>query len=196
MKSISFSEKASVSAPAKRQKNSFKKVGILCFFAFLAQAISINAGISIAEERYKGVLVVDKGGEYQIDDKEYVDLVIDKDVVKSVKIHINAADKDLTFSSCRNLEPDGSNLAKWFSLECRNMVSFDNTPFMYDYFLIGAYAGISPIITPSYSIYNKIKEASDQLGIDVPSRTFVIFADRKPVYEFFCYPEDMKIRAK
>ncbi|RIH99912.1 hypothetical protein B9J77_04045 [candidate division NPL-UPA2 bacterium Unc8] len=37
--------------------------------------------------------------------------------MKSVKIRINAASKDLTFSSYRKLEDDGSNFTKWFSYE-------------------------------------------------------------------------------
>ena len=178
----------------KMNKNSFSKFGILCFFAFLVQIISIN--VSMAEERYKGILVEDKGGKYGLDNKQYVEFVIDKNVVKSMNIRIDAVDKDLTFSSCRSLEDDGSNFTKWFSIECREMSSFDNTPFSYDYFLIGAYAGISPIITPAYSMYEKIKKLSDRLGIDVPSRTFVIYADKKPIYDFFCYTENSKIRKK
>jgi hypothetical protein len=169
-----------------------KRIGVLCFFAFLVQIMSVS--VSMAEERYKGILVVDKSGQYELDDKQYLELVIYEDVVKSINININAADKDLTFSSCRNIADDGSSFRKWFSLECRKMGSFDDTPFSYDYFLIEAYAGISPIITPSYFMYEKIKELSDQLGIDVPSRTFVIYSDSKPIYDFFCYPENIKIR--
>ncbi len=175
-------------------KNNFKKIGFLYFFVVLVQIILIN--VSMADEIYKGMLVVDKGGEYELDDKQYVKLVIDKDSVKSLRIHINASDKDLTFSSCNILPNDGSNFTKWFSIECRKLKSFDNKTFSYDYFLIGAYAGISPKITPSYSMYEKIKEISSLLGLKVPSRTFVIYADRKPIYEFFCYPENTEIRKR
>lgn len=166
------------------------KKTILLFVIFMAL---FSAGISMAEERYRGIHIVNKDGKWELDDKEYVELVIDKDIVKSIKIHINAASKDLTFSSCRKLEDDGSNFTKWFSLKCRNLNAFDNTPFTYDYFLIGAYAGISPIITPTYAMYKEIKDVSEQLGISMPSRTFVIYVNREPIYEFFCYPETMSI---
>lgn len=184
-----FSRKTVFFKAAKGQKNNFKTFGILCICALLVQIISLN--VSMAEERYKGILVVDKGGKYELDDKQQVELVMNEDIVKVIKIYINAANKDLTFTSCMKLQDDGSNFTKWFSLECRQLKSFDNTPFTYEYFLIGAYAGISPRMTPAYSMYKKLKEISDQLGLDVPSRTFVIYADRKPVYEFFCYPENI-----
>lgn len=41
-------------------------------------------------------------------------------------------------------------------------------------------------------MYKKLKEIADDLGLPVPSRTFVIYADRKPIFEFFCYPEGIK----
>ncbi len=63
---------------------------------------------------------------------------------------------------------------------------------MVEYFLAGAYAGIPSVITPQYSIYKTIKEVSDGLGLDVPSRTLVIYANKEAVYEFFCYPENIK----
>lgn len=171
-------------------KNNLKKISILCIFSILMIIISIN--FSMAEERYRGILIVDKDGKYEIDNKEYVELVIDKDIVKSLKIHTSAANKDLTFSNCRKLKDDGSNFSKWFSIECRTMNSYDGTSFMHEYFLGGAYAGISPEITPQYSMYKAIKEISDGLGLDVPSRTFAIYVNKKPVYEFFCYPENIQ----
>ena len=167
---------------------------IILFLAFFM--ILFGVGISIAEERYKGMLIVDKGGKYELDDKQHVEFLIDNGNVRAIKIRINAANKDLTFSSCRNLEDDGSNFSKWFSLECRELKSFDNTPFTYDYFLIGAYAGISPTITPAYFMYEKLKEVSGKLDMDVPLRTMVIYADGKPLYEFFCYPDNVGIKWK
>jgi len=192
MKKILFRRRTEFFNSGKEQKNNFKTFGILCVCALLAQLLSLN--VSMAEERYKGLLVVDKGGKYELDDQQHVELVIHEDTVKSVKIHVDAANKDLTFTSCTKLKDDGSNFTKWFSSECRELKSFDNTPFTYDYFLTGAYAGISPKIGPAYSMSKKLKEISDQLGLEVPSRTFVIYADKKPVYEFFCYPEKIKKR--
>ena len=165
---------------------------IILFLAFFM--ILFGVGISIAEERYRGMLVVDKGGKYELDDKQHVEFLIDNGNVRAIKIRINAAKKDLTFSSCRKLQDDGSNFTKWFSLECRELKSFDNTPFTYDYFLIGAYAGISPTITPAYFMYKKINEIASLSGIAAPSRTFIIYADKKPIYEFFCYPDNVGIR--
>lgn len=192
MKKSPFSRKTVFLSSAKGRKSSFKTFGILCVCALLAQLISVN--VSMAEERYTGILVVDKDGKLEVDEKQHVELVINEDMVKSVKIRVNGANKDITFTSCTKLQDDGSNFTKWFSLECRELKSFDQTPVTYEYFLIGAYAGISPKIEPAYSMYEKIKEISDQLGLDVPSRTFVIYANRKPVYEFLCYPEKIKRR--
>jgi len=192
MKKKLFRRRTGFLNPAKEQKKHLKTIGLLFVCALLAQLISMN--VSMAEERYQGILVTDKGGKYEVDDKQYIELVIDGDMVKSVKIHVNGANKDITFRSCAKLRDDGSNFTKWFSLECRELKSFDNTPFTYDYFLAGAYAGISPKIGPAYSMSKKLREISDQLGLDVPSRTFVIYADKKPVYEFFCYPEKIKKR--
>ncbi|HSW38143.1 MAG TPA: hypothetical protein VLL97_01475 [Acidobacteriota bacterium] len=173
--------------PALLRKSGFKTFGIFCVCALLAQLISVNGGM--AEERYRGILVVEKDDKYALDEKQQVEIVINEDEVKSVKLRVSGANKDLTFTSCAKLKDDGSNFTEWFSLECRELKSFDHTPVMYDYFLIDAYAGISPKITPAYSMYKNLKEISDQLGREVPSRTFVIYADRKPIYEFFCYPE-------
>ena len=163
----------------------------LCVLALVANILVINP--AMADEMYRGRLVGERSGKVAVDDSEYVQFVIDGDVVKSIKIHVNAANKDLAFSSCRKLEDDGgSNFTKWFSIECRELHSYDGTPVMYEYFVAGAYAGISPVITPQYSMYSALKKISDELGLDVPSRTFIIYADRKPVYEFFCYPEPIE----
>ena len=37
-------------------------------------------------------------------------------------------------------------------------------------------------------MYGKLKEVAQALGLNVPSRTFVIYADKKTIFEFFCYP--------
>ncbi|MDD8020076.1 MAG: hypothetical protein PHU81_02665, partial [Acidobacteriota bacterium] len=86
---------------------------------------------------------------------------------------------------------DGSNFTDWFEKECRQLTSFDGTPVTYEPFLLGAYAGLSPPVLPGYSMYSKLKEVAEQLGLAVPERTFVIYGnDRSPTFEFFCYSEN------
>ena len=165
------------------------KRGIWTFlFFFLAQTLFISADICMAGEVYRGKRVL-ANDRYEFSDKETVDFTIEQGVVTSVKVLVDGASKAITFSSCKDLREDGSSFTKWFAIECRNMSSFDDTPVSYEYFLIGGYAGISPEIKPGYVLYDAIKAASEQLGVEVPSRTFVIYANKKPVYEFFCYPE-------
>jgi hypothetical protein len=159
------------------------------FFVFLALVFCFDATVCAASEAYKGVRIADKEGQFRLDDSAYVLFTIDEGVVKSVRAHVDGANKDITFTSCRELQQDGSNFTKWFATECRKMSSFDGTPVSYEYFFIGAYAGISPVIEPAYPLYKELKAISEQLGMDMPLRTFVIYANKKPVYEFFCYPE-------
>ena len=175
----------------EEQKKYVKMISILCIFPILLLILSINVGM--AEERYRGKLIVDKGGKYEIDNKDYVELVLDKDIVISIRLHTKAAHKDVKFSDCRKLEDDGSNFTKWYSIECRNIESYDGKSAAWlEIYFADVYVGISPEITPQYSMYKKLKEVSDRLGLNVPSRTFVIYADKKPIFEFFCYPENIK----
>lgn len=168
-----------------------KKIIILCIFSILLLVVSANVGM--AEERYRGKLIVEKDGKYEIDNKDYVELVLEKDIVISIRLHTKAAHKDVKFSDCRNLEDDGSNFTKWYSIECRNIKSYDGKSAAWlEYYFAGAYVGISPKITPQYSMYKTLKEISGGLGLDVPARTFIIYADKKPIFEFFCYPENIK----
>jgi len=163
--------------------------GNICILHMLSALFLVcSFSTGMAEERYKGMLVTQNNGKYEIGNESYVELVIDQNVVKLLKVVTRAANKDLTFSSCKKLEDDGSNFSRWFSIECRAMESFNGTPFMHEYFIAGAYAGISPLIAPDYSMYRSLKKVSETLGLNVPERTFVIYADKKPVYEFFCYP--------
>ena len=175
-------------------KNYFKTPVILCLFAVLVQMLTTNAGMSVAaEERYKGVLVVEKDGKYEIDNKDYVELVLDEGTVKSMRLHTKAAHKDVKYSDCRKLENDGSNFAEWFSIECRSIKSHDGKSAAWlEYYFADSYIGISPEITPQYTMFNKLKEIADNLDLPVPSRTFVIFTDRKPIFEFFCYSQGIK----
>ena len=157
------------------------------FFTLFAACALLPATL-LASEQYDCRRIADdkQNGYRQVAD-EYVELSVDQEIVKS-RIHIGAATKDLTFSTCRALPADGSNFSQWFATECRGLQSADSSPYTIEPFLIGAYAGISPVIAPSYILREKLASVSEKLGIATPVRTFVIYANKKPLYEFFCRP--------
>ena len=146
-----------------------------------------------AEIRYEGFRIVDEEGTTRVDRGQTVRFGITGNDIKGLTIHLDAATKDLTFKECRDVPKDGSNFAKWFAKECRDLTSIDGTPFTHEPFLIGAYAGLSPSLTAKYALHAALKEVADKLGLPMPERTFVIYgAEKKPIYEFFCYPADPK----
>jgi len=67
----------------------------------------------------------------------------------------------------------------------------DQRSFSVEPFLADAYAGISPVIDTTYSMYEGIKTTSQKAGVNMPDRTFVIYANRKPLYDFFCYRQEI-----
>ena len=153
----------------------------------LACLLAVPATTSLAAEKYMCPLTSDDdSGVYKQDVGQYVALSIEGSVVRPL-IHIRDASKDLTFATCRDVAADGSNFAGWFKTECRQMHSADGLSFTMEPYLIGAYAGISPVIGKTYSMYGPIKALSEKSHIKFPARTFAIYADRKPVHEFFCY---------
>ena len=162
---------------------------VLTLFFWIVAIIAIHPLPGMAAERYRGLRVADQEGRYHVDDTQYVTFAMEDDAVRDLRVHMDGVNKDVSFSTCAPLQADGSNFTRWFALECRKMTAYDQGQFSYDYFLAGAYAGISPAITPDYPMYRQIKAVSDQIGREVPARTFVIYADKKPVYEFFCYPD-------
>lgn len=182
----------SVSDAGKGWINSSRRVAAT-LFCMLAVMIVVHAQPGMAAERYRGLLVVDKEGGYRVDESQYVTFAMEDDAVSDLLIHIDGVNKDVSFSTCAPLQADGSNFTQWFAVECRKMTAYDQGQFSYDYFMAGAYAGISPVITPDYSMHKQIKAVSDQIGREVPARTFVIYANKKPVYEFFCYPDVDKL---
>lgn len=146
-----------------------------------------------AEIRYEGFRIVDEEGTTRVDRGQTVRFRIIGNEIKDLTIHLDAATKDLTFKESRDVPKDGSNFAKWFAKECRDLTSVDGTPFTHEPFLIGAYAGLSPSLTAEYALHAALKEIADKLGLPMPERTFVIYgAEKKPIYEFFCYPADPK----
>lgn len=172
---------------AREMNSKVKKISMMCLFSILFLLMSVN--ISPAEEKFKGILIVEKEGKYEIDNKDYVELTLDQDTVKSMRVHTKAAHKDVKYSVCRKLENDGSNFTKWFSTECRSIKSYDGKSAAWlEYYFADSYVGISPEITPKYAMYKKLKNVAEGLGLEVPSRTFVIYAEKKPIFEFFCYP--------
>jgi hypothetical protein len=155
----------------------------------LACALVLPATASYAAGQYKCPLIVtDDVNNPKQDTGQYVDLTIGDTAVRPV-IHLTDASKDLTFKTCKALNKDGSNFSAWFETECRDLAAADGSSYTVDVYLAGAYGGISPVIDRQYSMYEAIAGVSKKLGIEVPARTFAIYADRKPVYEFFCYAE-------
>ena len=152
----------------------------------VAGLLAMPMATSAAAESYMCYRVSDKaGGTYKQDVSEYVALSVDRDAIQT-RIHIKAASKDLTFRTCKPLTADGSNFATWFKNECRDLKAKDDSSYTIEPFLAGAYAGISPIIDASSPVYRAIQSASKAAGVALPERTFAIYVDRKPLYEFFC----------
>jgi hypothetical protein len=168
-----------------RRKIAAAAVGLVILGSFLrAQS---------AEVRYEGFRIVDEEGTTRVDRGQTVRFGLIGNEIKDLTIHLDAATKDLTFKVTRDVLKDGSNFAKWFAKECRDLTSVDGTPFTHEPFLIGAYAGLSPSLTAEYALRAALKEVADKLGLPMPERTFVIYgAEKKPIYEFFCYPADPK----
>jgi hypothetical protein len=158
------------------------KIPLLLLVSLLAMPVAASA----AAEQYMCYRMSDKdNGNFRQDVSEYVALSIDRETIET-RIHINAATKDLTFLTCKQVTADGSNFATWFKNECRDLKAKDGLSYTIEPFLVGAYAGISPVIDASYSLYRAIQSASKKAGVNLPERTFAIYADRKPLYEFFC----------
>jgi nitroreductase len=140
---------------------------------------------------YEGFRVHDDNGAYKADKAQTVRFVLDGENVTGVVLHLADATKDLTFKTVRDVPKDGSSFAGWFVKEFRDLTSADGTPVTYEAFLAGAYAGLSPAVTEGYGMAAQLKTIAEGLGLPVPARTFVIYgAERKPIYEFFCYPVD------
>lgn len=150
--------------------------------------------VSAAAEQYMCYLISDEGnGVFRQDASQYVALSVDRETIQT-RIHINAATKDLTFLTCKHVAADGSNFATWFKNECRDLKAKDGSPYTVEPYLIGAYAGISPIINESSPVYRAIQSASKKAGVNLPDRTFAIYADRKPLYEFFCNRQETPLK--
>lgn len=156
-------------------------------FVFLAGLLVLPVSANFAAEQYQCSRITSGSDDaFRLSSDEYVELTLDEGAVQS-RIHVGAASKDLTFSACADVAADGSNFSRWFAKECRNLDSADGASYTIEPYLAGAYAGVSPTIDAGYAMHSRISEIGAQLGTGTPLRTFVIYADRRPVYEFFCY---------
>ncbi len=147
-------------------------------------------------QSFTGYLIIQEDGKYRVDREEFVRFQISGQEIKSVRIRLRAANGDLTFARWRKLIKDGSNFTDWFEFEGRELASAESTPITYEYFLTGSYAGISPPVVPSYSMYQTLKKVAESVGLPVPDRTLVIYSShRSPIYEFFCYLDEAETPA-
>lgn len=142
---------------------------------------------TLAADVYQCVEIKDLGqGKFQKNPKQTVELTLDGPHI-SQRIHLDASTRALEFKTCAPLPEDGSNFTRWFTTECKELGSADKKPYTFEPYLLGAYAGISPPITPDYLLYHTLEAASLSAGTPVPERTFVIYVRRKPIFEFFCH---------
>ncbi len=133
-------------------------------------------------------------GRHAVRADSHVNFTLSGDQVKvQLTLPKDDADKQMTFKRCTTVKQDQSNFSKWFELECRGMESFDGSVASIKRSIAGAYAGISPEVTPTYSMWQSLSATSKEIGMSRPNRTFVLYSlDGSPVYEFFCY-RDQKI---
>ena len=159
----------------------FRAILLACLFV-------LPVSLSFAADAYKCYRMSDTSDNgYKQSSDEYTDLTVDNGSYKS-SIHLKSASKDVSFATCEPIEEVESNFYRWFQTECKELISVDGKPIdFYEPYLIGAYAGISPIIDASYELHAKLVAGSKKAGVKIPERTFVIFSNKKPVYEFFCY---------
>lgn len=128
-------------------------------------------------------------GHHAVQRDSHVKLTLSGDQVQvELNLPTNDADKTMTFRQCSKTKKDQSNFSGWFELECHDMEGFDGTVVSMNKSLVGVYAGISPEVTPTYSMWQALSATSKELGLSLPDRTFVLYSfERKPMYEFFCY---------
>ena len=154
---------------------------VLCELIVLAAPVS-----SRAVELLSCVHVVSDDQEHPaVKQDGHVDLAIDGTTVLS-RITVPAAEKTITFRTCSPTRDDGSDFSRWFGIVCRDMKSLDGSPYYMDVYFYGAYAGISRRLTPADSMWKLLREASRRLDLPMPQRTFVLYAESSPVFEFFC----------
>lgn len=157
----------------------------------LALLIASLSSVSVfAAESYQCLRIVKEGvGVFRSDPDDRVELFIDADEIRSV-VYSRAADKPISYIDCKPVSPEDSEFAQWFYRECRHFESTDGRSYTVEAFLKGSYAGISPLIAPDYSVYDRIQEVAESAAVEMPARTFVIFAQGNPLFEYYCYANE------
>jgi hypothetical protein len=158
-------------------------------------SIVLISSYAYAEDVYSCTRVATKeDGSHAVQTDSNVNFTLTGDQVKvQLTLPKDDADKSLTYRRCFKVKQDQSNFSKWFELECRGMESFDGTVITTKKSIVGAYAGISPEVTPAYSMWDSLSATSKEIGMSRPNRTFVLYSlDGSPKYEFFCY-RDQKL---
>lgn len=171
-------------------KNKPTAIPLICFLIFCSLSY-LNLPASQPEvQSFTGYLIVQEDGKYRVEKEEFVSFQISGREIKNLHIRLRTASGDLTFARWRTLVKDGSNFTDWFEFEGRELTGTGDKPVTYEYFLADSYAGISPPVVPTYSMYETLKRVADSVGLPVPDRTLVIYGqNRSPIYEFFCYPD-------
>lgn len=177
-------------------KNKQAANGLICFLILCGLSYLSLTAAQPETRSFTGYLIVQENGNFRVDKEEFVRFQISGEEIKNLHIRLRAASGDLTFARWRKLVKDGSNFTDWFEFEGRELASAESTPVTYEYFLTGSYAGISPAVVPSYSMYETLKKVAESVGLPVPDRTFVIYgSSRSPIYEFFCYLDEPETTA-
>jgi hypothetical protein len=158
-------------------------------------SILLLSTYAYAEDVYSCTRVATlEDGRHAIQKDSHVGFTFSGDQVKvQLTLPNDDADKQMTFRRCFPVKQDQSNFSKWFELECRGMESIDGSAASIKRNIAGAYAGISPEVTPAYSMWDSLSATSREIGMSLPNRTFVLYSlDGSPKYEFFCY-RDQKL---
>ena len=151
---------------------------------------SLSSFSAVAADSFQCTrMIYEESGAFRVDWEERVDLIIDGEKIRPV-VHTRAANKPISYSDCKPVLPEDSDFAQWFYRECRQLESADGRSYTVEPFLMGSYAAISPQIVPGYSVYDRIQEIAKGAGVEIPVRTFVIYAEGSPLYEYYCYSNE------
>ena len=167
----------------------------MTFIKAVVLSIVLLSSYACAQDGYSCNRVATlEDGRHAVQTDSHVSFTLSGDQVKvQLKLPTDDADKTMTYKRCFTVKQDNSNFSKWFELECRGMESNDGSAVSIKRSIVGAYAGISPDVTPAYSMWDSLSATSKEIGTSLPNRTFVLYSlDGSPMYEYFCY-RDQKI---
>ena len=131
-------------------------------------------------------VVTEDGQPPAILDDAHADLSIDGATILT-RVSVPISTKALTYKDCRPIADKTSNFAKWFERECRTVDSVDGSPYTVEANFTGSYAAYSRPLTSEDPMWKALSGISRDLGVAMPDRTFAVYANRHPVFEFFCY---------